>query len=214
MARATKVIHKMEVDPEVKHTQELRELEQLLLEHKESLGDILSIAAKLRDREILDMVDSSLGQSDKVIHRIVTALNDSEAPQSIKNTLLLFELLGTLNMTEIEPLVLKINTGITKAAEYEHGNNPAGYPGVLHALKDPEVVEGANVLLQILKGMGTQKDDEENVKPQVERAHNPEREMDEQGNAPDSKKMPKQYRYALAAGAGVLLMAPLIFLRK
>lgn len=214
MAKATKVVHKMKVDPETKHARELHELEQLLMEHKEVLGDLLSIADKMKDREILDMVGSSLGQSDKVIHRIVTALQDSDAPQSIKNLLLLFQLLGTINMSEIEPLVLKLNTGIAKAAEYEHKNKPAGYSGLLGALKDPEVIEGANVLLQILKGMGTSKDAEENVKPQKERVQNPEREMDEEENHPDTKKLPKPYGYALAAGTGALLMIPLVFLRK
>lgn len=215
MAKATKVIHKMEADPEIEHARELQELEKLLMEHKEALGDILSIADKMKDREILDMINSSLGQSDKVIHRIVTALNDSEAPQSIKNILLFFELLGSLNMTEIEPLILKINTGITKAAEYEHNKNPAGYSGLVSALKDPEVVEGVNVLVQILKGMGTWKDEEEGVKPQTERTRNPKREMGEQrSGTPDSKNMSKQYGYALAAGAGALLMVPLVFLRK
>lgn len=213
MARATKVIHKMEIDSEAQHERELRELEQLLTKHKELLGDILSIADKMKDRELLDMMNSSLGQGDRIIHRIVTALDDSETPQSIKNTLLMFQLLGTVNMTEIEPLVLKINTGVSKAAEYEHGNKKAGYAGLIGALKDPEVVEGANVLLQMLKGMGTQKDEEENIRPQTERVQNPGREMDEQKSeyAEDSKR---PYGYALAAGAGALMMLPLILLRK
>ena len=62
MARATKVIHKMEIDSEAQHERELRELEQLLTKHKELLGDILSIADKMKDRELLDMMNSSLGQ--------------------------------------------------------------------------------------------------------------------------------------------------------
>ncbi|WP_052747313.1 DUF1641 domain-containing protein [Salinicoccus sediminis] len=213
MAKATKVIHKMETDPEVRHECELRELEQLLTNHKEVLGDILSIADKMKDRELLDMMSSGLGQGDRIVHRIVTALDDSETPQSIKNALLLFQLLGTVNMTELEPLVLKINTGVSKAAEYEHGNEKAGYAGLIGALKDPEVVEGANVLLQILKGMGTQKDEEEHIKPQTERVRNPEREMDEQEND-HAEGQKKPYGYALAAGAGALMMIPLILLRK
>ncbi len=214
MAKATKVIHKMKVDPEKRHQQEYRELEMLLTEHKDALADVLAIADKMKEHGSLDMVDSSLGQSDKVIHRIVTALDDSNTPQSIKNVLLLFQLLGTLDMTEIEPIVLKLNTGISKAAEYEHKNTHAGYSGILNAFKDPEVIEGTNVLLKILKGLGTQKEDEENVEPQTERTHQPEKEMGEQSKTPTVEKSSKQYGYALAAGAGALLMVPLIFLRK
>ena len=213
MAKATKVIHRMETDPEVQHEREIRELEQLLTKHKEVLGDILSIADKMKDRDLLDMMDSGLSQSDRIIHRVVTALDDSETPQSIKNALLLFQLLGTVNMTEIEPLVLKINTGVSKAAEYEHSNKKAGYRGVLGALKDPEVVEGVNILLQILKGLGTGVDEGENIRPQTERVQNSEREVDEQKSDYEEDKK-KPYGYALAAGAGALMMIPLVLLRK
>ncbi|WP_411843128.1 DUF1641 domain-containing protein [Salinicoccus sp. HZC-1] len=216
MAKATKVIHKMEVDPEVKHKQELHELEQLLLEHKDVLQDTLAIADKMRDHEIFDIINSGLGQSDKVINRVVTAFDDSEVPQSIKNMLLLFQLLGTVDMSQIEPIVLKLNTGIAKAAEYEHEDKPGGYSGLLGALKDPEVIEGVNVLVKILKGMGTHKDDEENVEPQKERIENPKMEMNEkqsEDSAPVQRRPSK--RYALAAGAGAAaFLLPLVFMKK
>src|SRR5699024_929575 len=106
-----------------------------------------------------------------------------------------------------------INTGVSKAAEYEHGNKKAGYAGLIGALKDPEVVEGANVLLQMLKGMGTQKDEEENIRPQPERVQNPGREMDEQ-KSEDAEDSKRPVSYALAASACACRMRPLILLSK
>ncbi|WP_271398310.1 DUF1641 domain-containing protein [Salinicoccus roseus] len=216
MAKATKVIHKMKIDPEVKHQQELRELEALLLEHKDTLQDILDIADKMKDREVLNMVNSALGQGDKVINRIVTAIDQSDTPQSMKNMLLMFQLLGTINMEQIEPIVLKLNSGIARAAEYEHEKKPAGYSGILGALKDPHIIEGLNVLLKIVKGMGEEKDDEERIEPQKDRIEKPEKEMDEESNKvrerrPSTSRKQRSTSsrsaakwYALAAGAGAL----------
>lgn len=216
MAKATKVIHKMKIDPEVKHQQELRELEALLLEHKDTLQDILDIADKIKDREVLNMVNSALGQGDKVINRIVTAIDESDTPQSMKNMLLMFQLLGTINMEQIEPIVLKLNSGIARAAEYEHEKKPAGYSGILGALKDPHIIEGLNVLLKIVKGMGEEKEDEERVEPQKDRIEKPEKEMDEESNKVGERRPSTSRKqrstssrsaakwYALAAGAGAL----------
>ena len=216
MAKATKVIHKMKIDPEVKHQQELRELENLLLEHKDTLQDVLDIADKMKDREVLNMMNSALGQSDKVINRIVTAIDESDTPQSMKNMLLMFQLLGTINMEQIEPIVLKFNSGIARAAEYEHEKKPAGYSGLLGALKDPHIIEGLNVLLKIVKGMGEEKDDEERIEPQKDRIEKPEKEMDEESNKVGERRPSTSRKqrstssrsatkwYALAAGAGAL----------
>lgn len=221
MAKATKVIHKMKIDPEVKHQQELRELEALLLEHKDTLQDILDIADKMKDREVLNMVNSALGQGDKVINRIVTAIDESDTPQSMKNMLLMFQLLGTINMEQIEPIVLKLNSGIARAAEYEHEKKPAGYSGILGALKDPHIIEGLNVLLKIVKGMGEEKDDEERIEPQKDRIEKPEKEMDEESNKVGERRPSTSRKqrstssrsaakwYALAAGA-VALAIPLL----
>ncbi|MCG1010546.1 DUF1641 domain-containing protein [Salinicoccus sp. ID82-1] len=205
MAKATKVIHRMKVDPEVAHEKGVRELETLLVDHKETLKDIFDIVEKMREREILNMVNSSLGQSDKIITRIVTALDASDTPKSVKNAMLLFQLLGNIDMEQLEPIALKINSGIARAAEYEHEGQPAGYGGLLGAVKDPEVIEGMNVLLCMLKGMGEQQDAKERVEPQKERLENPGKEM---GTSSTNKKsvQPSNRKsntgwYVLAAGA-------------
>ncbi|MFC3419360.1 DUF1641 domain-containing protein [Salinicoccus hispanicus] len=205
MAKATKVVHRMKVDPEAEHAKGVRELEQLLLDNHETLKDIFDIAEKMREREMLDMVNSSLGQSDKIITRIVTALDASDTPQSIKNAMLLFQLLGNIDMEQLEPIALKLNSGIVRAAEYEHEGKPAGYPGLIRSLKDPEVIEGMNVLLRVLKGMGEQQDTKERIEPQKERFENPGKEMETSSRNTESAPSPSRGSsagwYLLAAGA-------------
>lgn len=205
MAKATKVIHRMKTDPEAEHAKGVQELEQLLINNRETIEDIFDIMEKVREREVLDMVNSSLGQSDKIITRIVTALDASDTPKSIKNAMLLFQLLGNIDMEHLEPIALKINSGIVKAAEYEHEDQPAGYLGLVRSLKDPQVIEGMNVLLHVLEGMGEQQDTKEHIKPQKERFENPGKEMGEVSrdskDAPSSNHGSNTRWYLLAAGA-------------
>lgn len=42
MAKQTKIIHKMKVDPEVQHERDLKELEKLLVENQELLEKLLT----------------------------------------------------------------------------------------------------------------------------------------------------------------------------
>src|SRR5699024_9049484 len=121
MAKSTKVIHRMETDPDARHEQEIKELEQQILAHKESLNDLLSILDKLNDQEILNILNAGLGQSDQIIQRVLKAVQETDASKSIKNMLLIFQLLATLDMEELEPLIIKFNKGVEKAGKYEHG---------------------------------------------------------------------------------------------
>ncbi|WP_042420905.1 DUF1641 domain-containing protein [Geomicrobium sp. JCM 19038] len=130
MAKATTVIHKIEKDPKELHEQQVKEIESLLVEHKDSIEDVLTIIHQLRDREVLNLAHGALGQSEHVLHRIVTAMDTKETTQSIKNALLIFQLLGTVNMNELEPIVLKLNHGIKMAAEYDHSDQNAGTLGL------------------------------------------------------------------------------------
>ncbi|MHC0551309.1 helical membrane plugin domain-containing protein [Salinicoccus sp. CNSTN-B1] len=157
MARATKVIHKMKVDPEVEHDKALHEIEELFIEHKDSLNDVLKMMEKMREREFFNIANASLGQSSKIVTRLVTALDGSKAPHSIHNLLLLFELLSSLDMDSLEPVAHKLNNGIAQAAKYDKSDRSSGYRELFAALKDPEVLAGLNMALQILKGLG-QKD--------------------------------------------------------
>ncbi|MFB4159917.1 DUF1641 domain-containing protein [Geomicrobium sp. JSM 1781026] len=205
MAKATKVIHKLEIDPAVQRENDRREVEDLLINNKEVLRDALEVLDRLKEHEVFEMMNAGLGQSDKLLHRIVTAVDDHNTTRSIKNALLLFELLGTLNMNEIEPLVLKVNKGISKVADYEHANQRGGYTALIGALKDPEVIEGMNVLVALVKGMGVEQDSKELIEPQLERMKHPEKEMKTRSSVQKNKQTPPQW-VGFAFGAACFLL--------
>lgn len=166
MAKATKVIDEKPVDPEQEHEKEIYHLESLLIDNKDTLKELLKVLDNLKEHEVFNMVNGGLGQSEDILYRITTALDSSNTPQSLKNSLLMFDLLGKLNMDELETVVLKINEGIKNITELEDVGRKQGYKAIIKSLKDPQVVEGLNVLITLTKALGTGQSDEKKVKNQ------------------------------------------------
>lgn len=223
MAKETKVIHKMKVDPEVQHERDLKELEKLLVENQEILEKLFDILNKLEDHEVLNMVKGGLAESDSILYRLLTAVESSSASKSIKNALLMTQLLGKINMSELEPVILKFNHSIEVASEYEYRKRGSGWFGLLKVLMDPEFIEGSNALTQFVKGFGTNADDlkkkykvEDSTTTMSDEAEGYELSKDD--SKVDNKKSGSLGKVAvLAAGTGALGAAvaiPLIFSKK
>ncbi|WP_053070471.1 DUF1641 domain-containing protein [Alkalihalobacillus pseudalcaliphilus] len=225
MAKATTTILKQEVDPKKQREKELRELEDLLVNNKEAITQLSKGLQLFNERKLFEMVNATVERGDEVLHRIVTAVDNPNATKSLKNSMLLFETLGKINVDELEPVVLKVNNGISKVGEYEHKNKAGGgYLSLLRSLKDPEVIEGLNILLTLVKGIGMEQEDEEKVRPQKERLVNPQREMEifdedqqltEEYDRDDMQEAEKEKEHigkalkasgvAIFVGAGILL---------
>lgn len=224
MAKQTKVIHKMKVDPEVQHERDLKELEKLLVENQELLEKLFDILNKLEDHEVLNMVKGGLAESDSILYRLLTAVESSSASKSIKNALLMTQLLGKINMDELEPVILKINNSIEVASEYEYRSRSSGWLGLFKVLMDPQFIEGSNVLTQFVKGFGANADDlkkkfkvEDSISTLSDEAEGYQLSKDE--SHVDNKKTGSLRKAAvLAAGTGVAGAAavaiPLIFSKK
>ncbi|MEP9851141.1 hypothetical protein ABDK10_00445 [Staphylococcus aureus] len=206
MAKATNVIHKQKIDPEVKHEQEIKNLEKQLLEHKDSLEDLLSILEKMKEHELLDMLNAGLGQSEDIVHRLVMAVHETDVSQSLKNMLLVIQLLGMIDMEELEPLVLKFNKGVEIAGKYEHGKGYGGYLSLLKTLKDPQLTEGLNIIVRIIKGLGVDVSEEKKSTSQLEK--NEERHKREQQN---NTKKPLSTKWFVLSGALIGGVVPLLF---
>lgn len=164
MAKATKVIYEKPADPGQVREEEMYQLESLLIDNKDTLKELLEVLDNLKKHEIFQMMNGGLGQSEEILYRITTAMDASDTPQSLKNSLLMFDLLGKLNMDELEVVVLKINEGIKNIAEMEDLGRKQGYKAIIKSLKDPEVAEGLNVLITLTKALGTDQSNEEKVK--------------------------------------------------
>lgn len=166
MAEPIKNIQFKPVSEEVQKKRDLMEIEDALLANKDSMLEVLEIISYLKNRGILDMVKGLLGQGDKVLDIAVNLANMPDNKNSIKNLLLLMGTIGMINVTQLEPILLKINAGIARVAEVEDKETEkTSYLGMARALKDPEVNRSITLLLEFLRGMGTDISDLEKNEP-------------------------------------------------
>lgn len=157
MAKAITQVQKVELTEEEKRKQDLMEIEDALLEHKDSILEALNMLGHLQNRGILTMASSLFAEGDKVLDIIIKAIDNPEATNMLKNMLLMVGVLGTLNVKQLEPFILKVNSGIARVAEGENDpddDGKIGYFEFARSLKDPEVNRSVNLLLTFLKGMG------------------------------------------------------------
>lgn len=208
MAKATTVIRKLEIDPAEKRQNDLKELEDAFLDNKEALVSAVKLVGRIHEKGAFDIAHGAVGQSDKILERIVTALDNPNVTQSLKNMLLLVEALGTVKMADLEPIVYKINSSIEKVADYEHVEGQGGgYAGLLRALKDEQVIEGMNVLFAIVRGLGINQEDIEENQTMHERSEPVARR-----DAP--KRQPAQGKWYMLAAGALACALPLIWKRK
>ncbi|TDM14745.1 DUF1641 domain-containing protein [Macrococcus bovicus] len=154
MAQATKVIRRTEVDVEAVRAKELRELEDQLIMHKDTLHKLFRLLEQLDDHEVINALNAGLAKSDPILTRILKAVNDTETDKAIRNGLLLVQGLGKFNFSEIEPMILKFNKGLKLSTEYNQ-SKPLGWMGLLNVLTNKDFVEGSIVLTKFVKGFGT-----------------------------------------------------------
>lgn len=154
MAKATKVIQRIEITPEEQERRDRAEIDKALVENKDAIIASLKIAGQLKERGILDMLSALLSQGDKVLDILVKTADTPETSNMLKNLLLLGGTLGVLNVSQLEPFILKINSGIARVAEHKDSEERTSYFEAAKSLRDPEINRAVTLLLTFLKGMG------------------------------------------------------------
>ncbi|RFU66321.1 DUF1641 domain-containing protein [Peribacillus saganii] len=154
MAKAINTIHRIQINEEDQRKKDLLEVENALVENKAAILESLKVMQNMHERGILSLLNGLFGQGDKVMHVLVKAADKPEAANTIKNLLLMMGTLGTLNVQQLEPLLLKVNSGIARVAEQKDKEKEMGYLDIVRSLKDPEINRSVTLLLDFLKGMG------------------------------------------------------------
>lgn len=159
MAKPITVIHRTELTEEEKREQDLQEILNALADNKEAILDTLELMKAVQQTELLNILKALVNEREEVLENIVTFLDGSDIPRSLNKALLLFQTLGELNAEELEPLVKKLNGAITEVAK--QGDQRGGYVSLIQNLNDPDLIEGLNTTLALLKGLGagTEKSD-------------------------------------------------------
>ena len=78
MAKATKVIQRIEITPEEQERRDRAEIDKALVENKDAIIASLKIAGQLKERGILDMLSALLSQGDKVLDILVKTADTPE----------------------------------------------------------------------------------------------------------------------------------------
>ncbi|KAF0819860.1 putative protein YrhD [Bacillus sp. ZZV12-4809] len=154
MAKAISNIKRFELTHEDQRKKDLEEVENALINNKEPILELLTAVGHMHDRGVISLLNGLFGQGDKVLNVLVKALDKPEATNTIKNLLLMVGTLGTINVQQLEPLLLKVNSGIARVADYKDTDEKTSYFDLVKALKDPEVNRAVTLLLTFLKGMG------------------------------------------------------------
>ncbi|TSB45355.1 DUF1641 domain-containing protein [Alkalicoccobacillus porphyridii] len=172
MAKATTTIRRKTYSEEELKEKELQEIQQLLVNHKDAIHETFEIIQHMQDRRILPMLTALFSEGDKVLNVLVKTVDNPETARALKNMLLMGGVLGTLNVDQLEPIVLKINQGIARMAEFEKIENQSSYVSLVKAVKDPEFRVALNLTVAFLKGLGEDQDAKERTTQQPEdRAH-------------------------------------------
>ncbi|AZV59724.1 DUF1641 domain-containing protein [Peribacillus frigoritolerans] len=171
MAKATKVINRISISDEEKRRIELEDIERTLLENKEVIKETFEVMKGMQDRGILSMVNSLLKEGDKVLNILVKTADTPETANTLKNLLLILGTLGTLNVQQLEPLILKINSGIARVAEADKTPEKPSYLALLRSLNDQEVKQAMTFLMTFIKGMGGDTSDLERTTQLPENQH-------------------------------------------
>jgi len=156
MAKAITNINRIQVTEEQKRKSDLEEIETALLDNKDAILQSMDILKHMNQRGVLSLLDGLFSEGDKVLNVLVKAADKPEATNTIKNLLLMIGVLGTINVQQLEPLLLKLNSGIARVAEYtdSEDDDKLGYFDIVRSLKDPEINRALSLLFEFLKGMG------------------------------------------------------------
>ncbi|MCA1040343.1 DUF1641 domain-containing protein [Bacillus infantis] len=154
MAKAITHIQRKTLTEEEKRKKDLMEVEDALIDNKEAILESLKVMRNMHDRGVLTLLSGLFGQGDKVLDILVRAADKPETSNTLKNLLLMGGTLGMINVKQLEPFLLKIDSGIARVAEAGDTQEKTGFFDLAKSLKDPEINRAVTLLLTFLKGMG------------------------------------------------------------
>lgn len=161
MAKPTRQINIAPVSEEESRKEALEEIQTALIDNKESVLSTIELLNNINKSGVTNLLNGLFSEGDKVLDVIVTEASKAENTNAIKNILLLMGTLGTLNIKELEPILLKVNNGVQRVSDDPEPDATTGYVDLFKKLKDPEVNRSLTLLIRFLEGMGEETESEE-----------------------------------------------------
>lgn len=154
MAEPISKVYRKELSEEEKRKKDLEEIESALIDNKEAILQTMTLVKNMHDRGAIEMASALFGQGDKVMHTLMETLDKPESTNAIKNALLLMGTVGLINVRQLEPLLIRLDSGIAKVAEAEDSQEKTNIFDLFKALRDPEINRSITLMMNFLKGMG------------------------------------------------------------
>jgi uncharacterized protein YjgD (DUF1641 family) len=195
MAKPTKVIHRLQPSEDTLRKQDLQEIEDALVENKDAVIETLELMKQIQETELPNILKALVAEREEVLEHLVKFMDGSDITRSLSNAMQLFTVLGKFDLEEMEPLVEKLNAGLSEVAHAS--DQRGGYPALLQRITDPDVIEGMNTGLAFAKGLGSSDSEETPEKTTHENAQNS-----------------SSTKWIAAATAGATLIALPFLLRK
>jgi len=106
MAKAITKIQHFELSEDQKRRMDLDEVESALLNNKDAILQSLDVIKHMHDRGVLALLSGLFSEGDRVLNVLVKAADKPESTNTLKNLLLMVGVLGTINVQQLEPLLL------------------------------------------------------------------------------------------------------------
>lgn len=156
MAKAITNIEPAKNTKEETRRESLEEIQDALVENKEAVLGTIELMKNMEQSGVTRIANGLFAEGDKVLDVIVQEAVKEENTNALRNVLMLMGTLGTIDMKQIEPLLLKVNHGIARVAENPDPEKKTGYLELFKKLKDPEVNRSLTIMVRFLEGMGEQ----------------------------------------------------------
>lgn len=140
----------LELPPRDSRAELLARLEGAPAEHAEALLAGYEVLQGLHDSGTLELLRGLLGSGDKVLQTAVNATRTPEAVRTIRNLLLLTQVLGEVDPALFEGFVRALPDAIQKTRE--QGKETPGLLSTLNKFRNPDLLRGivlVNNLLEI-----------------------------------------------------------------
>jgi uncharacterized protein YjgD (DUF1641 family) len=120
---------------------QLTEMNQLLLDNRDHLYELINLAKKLQELKLLTKMNETLSSQNEWLHSILNHMNHGHSGSS-------------MNSDYIKQLMTGVKKGLEEGAINLDSGKDINAFQLMKLLKDPDINRALNFLLHFFKGMG------------------------------------------------------------
>ncbi|MFC3884482.1 DUF1641 domain-containing protein [Bacillus songklensis] len=171
MAKAITNIEKYIPSKAQQEADSIEEILKVLSDNKESVTAFLEIVKEVHESGIFDIIQGLLKNKSEVAKVGLEFVNVAGIPSMAKNGIVAMQFLSKLDPLKVHMLLEGLNKGLERVSVEDE--NHTSMWGMVKALREPEINSSITVLLNFLRGMGTEFDkNKEQIKREVHETNN------------------------------------------